>query len=137
MTDLNFCDKVWLTGENMGAKEKRYGSFLPNDYFYIKRIKELGISANYLGFYYIIEILDLLLNERMVVRSFSKQVYPKLANKYNKKETTIERNIRNIIDKYWETELKNKLMHLWLKTEKPTCCEFIYILKNYILQEIA
>jgi len=110
---------------------------LPKDYFYIKRVKELGITPNYMGFYYIIEILDLLLNEGMIVRSFSKQVYPMLAKKYNKKEITIERNIRNLINKFWEPKLKNELMCLWLREEKPTCCEFIYILKNYILKEIA
>lgn len=121
----------------MSAKEKRYGDMLPNDYFYIKRIKELGITPNYMGFYYIVEILDLLLNEGMVVRSFSKQVYPMLAKKYNKKESTIERNIRNLINKFWEPKLKKELMCLWLSEDKPTCCEFIYILKNYILKEIV
>ncbi len=121
----------------MTSKELKYGKLLPKDYYYIKRVKELGITPKYIGFYYIVEILDLLINESMFVRSFSKQVYPLLAEKYNKKPNTMERNIRSVIDKLWEDKLKSKLMCFWLREKKPTCCEFIYILKSYIMQDIA
>ena len=121
----------------MCAKELKYGALLPNDYLFIKRVQEMGITPKYMGFYYIIEILDLLINESVLVRSFSKQVYPMLAKKYNKKECTIERNIRSVIDKLWQNKLKEKLMFLWLRETQPTCCEFIYILKNYIMTEFT
>lgn len=121
----------------MTTKEKKYKPLLPNDYFYIKRIKELGITERYMGFYYIIEILDLMLNESVVVRSFSKEVYPNIAKKYNKQSSTIERNIRSLINKFWDENLRFALKDFYAKKQKPSCCEFIYVLKNYILKEIA
>ena len=96
----------------MSVKELKYGEMLPNDYFFKKRIKEMGITPKYMGFYYLIEILDLLINQGVIVRSFSKQVYPMLAQKYNKKESTIERNIRSLIYKFWDKNIKEKLMFL-------------------------
>jgi len=121
----------------MFAKEERYFKFLPNDYFFIKKVKDLGIEPRYLGFYYIIEILDILINEEKYVKSFSKEIYPMVAKKYNKNVSSIERNIRSVINKYWNNSLKENLSEFWHGRNNPTCCDFIFILKNYILSEIA
>ncbi len=121
----------------MSEKEKKYFKMLPNVYFYIKKVKEIGIQPKYMGFYYIVEIMDLLINQNMSVRSFSKQIYPMLAKKYNKKENTIERNIRSVVNKFWHSKLKKELMQMWLRDSIPSCCEFLYILKNYIVMQFS
>ncbi len=90
----------------MGAKEIKYSVILSENIFFVKMLRELGISSKYLGFYFLIDILDMLINKKMVVKSFSKEVYPIIAQKYNMKECTIERNIRNLIDKTWNQKIR-------------------------------
>ncbi|MBR6778945.1 MAG: hypothetical protein IKM43_02190 [Clostridia bacterium] len=121
----------------MCEKEKIYGQILPNYYFIIKILQDLGITKKYMGFYYLAEILNLLINEDLKIRSFSRQVYPMLASKYNKNSCTIERDIRNVISRFWDEQLKNKLKLFWDREDTPSCCEFIYILKNYLVMQIA
>ena len=121
----------------MCNKEQKYMPILPRDYFIIKRIGDLGITRNYTGFYYIVEIMDYLINQEMVIKSFSREIYPSLAEKYGKKSCTVERDIRNVIDKLWEGTLKEKLVSYWDKDRKPTCHDFIHILRKYLLMLFA
>ncbi len=121
----------------MSVKDVKFSSVLNENIFFVKMLRELGISSRYLGFYFLIDILDMLINKKMVVKSFSKEVYPIIAQKYNMKECTIERNIRNLIDKSWSQKIKHKVKGLWFNQEKPTCCKFIYIVKNYIVMQIV
>ena len=105
--------------------------------FYISRIEELGITNKYLGYYYVVDILDKLLQDGMEFNSFYKDIYPKVAKKFGRAECTIERNIRNMITQIWNKGLKEKLTKFWTKEEKPSCFKFIYILKNYITSPLV
>lgn len=78
-----------------------------------------------------------LINEDMPMRSFSTQIYPMLAKKYKTKDCTIERDIRTLIAKKWQTNLKFKLSNYWMNEEPPSCCQFIKIIKCYLLEQIA
>ncbi|MBE7076651.1 MAG: hypothetical protein E7374_02030 [Clostridiales bacterium] len=120
----------------MTQKEKLYQETLTNNYFLTLKIKELGVSYKYRGFSYLVDIQDLLINQNAKVKAFYKDVYPYIAEKHKKNECTIERDIRNLIDKLWEPILKNKLIVFWNKEKKPRCCEFIYLVKNYILGQV-
>lgn len=118
-------------------KTMKYEDIVAHNYYVMSRIRELGITEQYTGYYFLVDILDQLINESKVVRSFSREVYPVLAKKYNKNDCTIERDIRNIINVLWDYRLKNKLAKFWLKEDKPSCCEFIYIVKNYLVNCLA
>ena len=121
----------------MGLKAEKYSIYLKQHYYFNRKIRELGITINFIGFYYLAEIMELLINQGLVVRSFSKQIYPILAEKYCKKECTIERDIRNVINTFWCKTLKDKLGKYWSgEREKPTCQELIYMIKNYIIDSL-
>ena len=48
----------------MNTKEKRYLCFVSNNLYFIKIIENLGIKNNYVGFYYLVEIVNLLIKRK-------------------------------------------------------------------------
>ena len=78
----------------MCKKYDRFGNLIQGNKYFIKKLNELGLKQNFTGYYYIIDILDIMINKGIGEKSFSKNVYPIIAMKYNKSECTIERNIR-------------------------------------------
>lgn len=120
----------------MSLKVTKYSVMLTPNYYICKRVAELGIKRNLIGYYYLCEIMHLLINVGMEVKSFSKEVYPILAEKYGKNECTIERDIRNVINTCWDKSVKEKVAQFWDKTRPPRCHEFIYIVKAYILKDL-
>ena len=106
----------------MNTKNIRYGDKISEKYFIKKCVDRYGVSEDYTAHYFLVDIIDILVNENRKVKSFSREVYPLLAQKYNKKDCTIERNIRNVIDICWQNKVD----------EKPTCQKFIHMLANYV-----
>ena len=84
-----------------------------------------------------IEIMQLLINKNMHVFSFSKQVYPIIAEKYGKTCCTVERNIRSLIKKSWNVNLMNTFRKYYPQGETPTCRDFIFMVKNYITNQMV
>lgn len=62
-----------------------------------KMLYDLGITTKYLGYDYIRELVVHIIEDKRMLRSFNKKLYPKLAMKYNTQVNNIERNIRNAI----------------------------------------
>ena len=93
----------------MTTKEIKFNKNIERNIFFIKQFENLGISKRYTGFYLLIEIMQILINEERRIVSFSKEVYPMIAEKYGKTDCTIERNIRSLIEKCWTFELMEKL----------------------------
>ncbi|MCQ2564448.1 MAG: sporulation initiation factor Spo0A C-terminal domain-containing protein [Clostridia bacterium] len=121
----------------MNKKEQICSQFVTSNYYLQKKMTTLGISSKYIAYYYLVDIMDLLINEDKKVHSFSREVFPFLAGKYQKNGCTVERNIRVIIGTFWDKTLKKKLQNFWQREDKPSCCEFIYLIKNYICKELA
>lgn len=111
----------------------KFKELISNNRFYISKMEQLGITDKYIGFYYVVEILGLILNKDYEeIGSFYKDVYPIVAKRFSKSECTIERNIRNLIKQVWNKEMESKLNRFWKSERPPSCCKFIYILKQYI-----
>lgn len=121
----------------MTAKEIRYKDKISSSVYFAKQLDSLGFQRKYTAYYLLIEIMNVLINDELRVKSFSKQVYPGIAKKYGKTECTIERNIRNLINVSWSKDLMVKLNVYYPEDKKPTCCEFIYMVKNYITKQIV
>lgn len=120
----------------MSPKEIRYGKNISGNIFFIKQLDELGLNRKYTGFYLLVEIMQVMINEQRIIKSFSEQLYPIIATKYGKTVCTIERNIRSIINKCWNNDMMEKLNAYYPAGEKPTCRVFIYLIKNYITDQI-
>ena len=121
----------------MCKKFDRFGNLIQGNKYFINQLNELGLKQTFTGYYYVVDILDITINQGVKEKSFSKYVYPIIAKKYGKSECTIERNIRNLIDKTWCESMQIKLNSYWNKTEKPSCKKLIYIIKSYIMDMIS
>lgn len=117
--------------------KRRFKELIKDDYFVRKRLIELGITEIYKGYYFLVDILSYLINTNNSVRSFSTEIYPIVAKKFNISECIIERDIRNVINVLWDYKLKSKLECLWPYEKKPTCCKFIYVIKNYVVIDLS
>ena len=119
----------------MNSKEKKYSSLISGNLFFVKVLDEIGLKNNYIGYYYLVIIINLLVNENVPASSFYKNVYPIVAEIFNKSACTVERDIRILIDKCWSDKMKEVLHCKFLKI-KPSCCRFIVLVKNHILSLI-
>ena len=69
-------------------------------------------------------------------KSFYKDIYPVIALQYNKNNCSIERNIRHLINQHW-LDGDKCLLHNICPGSKPSCCKFIYAIKNYLMEQIV
>jgi len=105
---------------------------------YFKMILErLGVKKKYIGYYCLLEALNIIINEKGVVRNFQQEVYPKVSEKMNVSLCTIERNIRNLIDKSWSYSMMETLGVYYPSGKKPACRQFVFLVKNYIEKSLA
>ena len=116
----------------MKTKEEKYFKYISSNTFFIHTLDKIGLKNNYIGYYYLTEIINLLVNQNIEGASFYKNIYPLVAKTFNKSSCTVERDIRILINNCWNDKLKNNLKcnHM-LRT--PTCCQFIRLIRNYIL----
>lgn len=56
-------------------KTIKYEDIVVHNYYVMGKMRELGITEQYTGYYFLVDILDQLINESKVVRSFSREVY--------------------------------------------------------------
>lgn len=133
----NKCYIIDNKGENMSKITEKYAYILSENLFFDKILESLGGDKSYMGYYQIVEILSMLINEKIAGRSFSREVYPRVAKKLGVSEASIERDIRNFIDKNWNEKMKAGLYPFWASDEKPTCCKFLFMVKSYTLSKIA
>ena len=119
----------------MNSKEKKYSGMISGNLFFIKVLNEIGLKNNYMGYYYLVEIINLLINEKVKASSFCKNIYPVVAEMFNKSACTVERDIRILISKCWNEKMRLILQCKYVKA-KPSCCRFIVLIKNHILSLI-
>ena len=118
----------------MTTKEKKYSERIKSKLFIKIKLNQLGISTKYMGYFYLVEILDLIMNNDGLIRSFSKSVYPIIAQTYNKTTCTIERDIRNLIEKTDESVFCTLICSNSIQDKRPTCLKFISMVRDYILE---
>ena len=99
----------------------------------IKTLSRLGLTANYVGFYYAAEALSLSLQDHSRLHYVSKLVYPDIAKHFHTSIACVERDLRTIVAKAWAnnpallSEMANHAL-----TKAPTNGEFLAIITTYI-----
>lgn len=121
----------------MNHKVEQYTEKISSNVFFIKTLDRLGIKKKYTGYYYLVDILDLVINKGMKTNKFSKKIYPLVADKYHKTECTIERNIRSVISRCCDEKFLDKVDDVYSCEKAPTCCKFIRIIKDFIMAQIS
>ena len=120
----------------MHTKEIRYGNVISDKLYFSKCLTCLGFSKHYLGFFYMVLILDLLINKNVPAKSFSKNIYPMVAKIYKKAECTVERDIRILLNNCDHNMLYQHLNYDYNKNGKLKCCGFIKLVKDYVLNSL-
>ena len=121
----------------MNTKEKRFNDKISKHLFFKKKVDELKISNKYTGYYLIIEIIAEIMDKRKTI-SFSREIYPIIAKHFNINDCTIERNIRNLIQKgCCNIETEKIGINSIDGLQDLTCRKFIYMIKDYIDRQIC
>ena len=92
--------------------------------------RSLGIHATQKGYHYLMESIQLALEDERNLIQFTKTIFVKIALKYDTDPANIERNIRTLIDQCWNSPYKEELLKIapYRLDKKPTVGEFIDIL---------
>lgn len=99
-------------------------------------LRELGVSPRYTGFNLTVSALDLVLTEPDRIQYLIKGVYAEIADMTGGKISSIERNIRTVINQIWHKgnrDLLNKVAGHHLQ-RKPTNGEFLEMSANYLIE---
>ncbi len=102
-------------------------------------LKELGVSANLKGYYYLRYAIRILINDRRLISAVTKMLYPMVAKEFKTTPSRAERNIRNAIERCWEREMMNEefakdvFSYGVFHRGKPTNSEFLAEVTDHII----
>ena len=102
-----------------------------------KELKNLGISPNREGYCFLRDGIYICLKEKRYNLKITKDIYPALSAKYNKKVGAIEKAIRTAIERGWtycDLEYAEKVFAniIPYNKDRPTNDEFISTVSDYI-----
>ncbi len=98
---------------------------------------DLGIGARYRGYWYSAAALKLAVSDPTRLSSIKKSIYLPVAEEYQTTWENVERNIRTTVRICWEQGNRELLEVMAGRTLflKPTVCEFLDIVTNYLLRK--
>lgn len=122
------------------------GSFIENveqrkevklEYEVTNLIHEMGIPANIKGYDFLRDAIIMSVNNKQVLTSVTKLLYPSVAHLHETTGTSVERAIRHAIEVAWsrgKTETLDALFGYTIKKEKgkPTNSEFVSMVADMI-----
>lgn len=103
-------------------------------------LKDLGISANLLGYHYLRYGIELVMNDMSYMNNIVKKLYPEIAKKFDTKPSRVERVIRFAIEQGWHRggpyAMDAVFGHSVKEGVNPTNAEFICTVADYIKEGI-
>lgn len=99
-------------------------------------LRQLGINANYRGFFHVTYAIALTIENPDYLTLITKWLYIDVAHFYHTTAQAVERNIRTIIETAWKRnpEYLEELAHYPLE-QKPSNAQFIAIIAQYIAED--
>lgn len=124
--------------QNIAVRLKRMGEEYQNFLKYgpVKQnvcdvLTDMGITANYVGFHYIVDAVCMVVEDPQYLLLVTKKLYPEIASRYHTTWKAVERNIRTVIDIVWDNNPEYIMASMQRPVrEKPTVSEFISILAS-------
>ena len=103
---------------------------------------ELGVPPHLKGYQYLKEAVRLAVEDRMIVYSITKKLYPEVAKRFDVTATKVELAIRHAIEVMWERgnmDALDKALGFRVNSSghKPTNGEFIALLADRLLSQGA
>ena len=97
-------------------------------------IRKFGVTANYKGYYFVADAIQLAMNSQDEPIRITKDIYPYLAKKHKTASMNIEHNIRTVINVCWKTNRQGITQIAgYPLIYKPTNSEFIDMVAYYLL----
>lgn len=98
-------------------------------------IHEVGVPAHIKGYSYLRVAIILVLEDRQLIESITKLLYPTVAKKFNTSASRVERAIRHAIEVAWDrgdTDTLNSIFGFTINQSKgkPTNSEFIAMISD-------
>ncbi|RNC28718.1 MAG: Stage 0 sporulation protein A [Candidatus Dichloromethanomonas elyunquensis] len=95
-----------------------------------KMIQQMGVPAHVKGYQYLRDAIVSVINDVSLLGAVTKELYPRIAEKYNTTPSRVERAIRHAIELAWDRgniEFMNKFFGYTINVDrgKPTNSEFI------------
>ena len=100
-------------------------------------LKDLGISPSLLGYTYLRDAIQLVMEDARLVHAITKELYPIVAKRNNTTPTRAERAMRHAIETGWikgSVTVQNAMFGRTVSCErgKPTNSEFIATVADYL-----
>ncbi len=100
-------------------------------------IHEIGVPAHIKGYHYLRDAIIMAVENREVLKSITKVLYPTIAKRNNTTVSRVERSIRHAIDVAWERGEKDVIYDIFGSTVdsgrgRPTNAEFISMVADKI-----
>ena len=100
-------------------------------------LKELGVPVNLNGYEYLVEAIELVINDKAYIKAICKKLYPTIATQHGVTIGCVERSIRHAIKKSFERgncDLINKIFGYTINPDTgfATNAEYIATLADYI-----
>lgn len=98
-------------------------------------LRKLGITCNYRGYKNTVLAVNLIVSNMDRLEAVTKEVYYEVARQCGCKWSSVERNIRTVVQRVWRINPKMLIdMAGYPMTEPPTVSEFLEIISNYIVR---
>lgn len=98
-------------------------------------LRKLGVTCNYRGYKNTVIAVNLIVNNMDRLEAVTKEVYYEVARQCGCKWSSVERNIRTVVQRVWRINPKMLIeMAGYPMTEPPTVSEFLEIISNYIMR---
>ena len=100
-----------------------------------KIIRYFHINSKYKGYPLIIDAINIYIDNYGECIKITKDIYPILSMKYNVSASSIERNIRTVVEACWDNDKQTVEAVLGYKTMKcPSNSEFIDAVANKVVE---
>ncbi len=100
-------------------------------------LRKLGITANYIGYQYLVRAIELVLDNQDNLLLITKNIYMTIAKEYGTKTCNVERALRTVVQVCWERGNRQFLGEIagYTLLQKPNTSSFIDMLSGYILRQ--
>ena len=93
-------------------------------------LAEIGVPAGLLGWDYVTEAVEMVMDDPRAIQTMTKGLYPAIAERHQTTPTRVERAIRHAIERAWERggmEIQKRWFgnSIDMRTFKPTNTEFL------------
>ena len=100
----------------------------------------IGIPPHIKGYGYLREGIKMAVEEPSIINNVTKQLYPKIAEKFTTTASKVERAIRHSIEVAWNRQRVDAInavfgVRVYIGTDKPTNSEFIALVADKLILE--